>query len=135
MRMGRKPKLTDHQTCEAIKRCDHGRRRACRDWPQLQCVWLDDCAAESMTVMTSLGTRKMDIETWNQLFLWASVIFAILAALSTGFAIMTGNLVSKRDAAKIADSLVAICCCYQNFSYLRTELASCGGHLSRLLGG
>jgi hypothetical protein len=24
MRMGRKPKLTDHQKCEAIKRCDHG---------------------------------------------------------------------------------------------------------------
>jgi len=56
-----------------------------------------------MTVMTSVGTRKMDIETWNQLFLWASVIFAVLAALSTGLAIMTGNLVSKRDAAKIAE--------------------------------
>jgi hypothetical protein len=24
MRMGRKPKLTDHQRCEAINRCDHG---------------------------------------------------------------------------------------------------------------
>jgi hypothetical protein len=53
--------------------------------------------------MTSVGTRKMDIETWNQLFLWASVVFATLAALSTGLAIMTGNSISKRDAAKIVE--------------------------------
>jgi hypothetical protein len=49
-----------------------------------------------------MGTRKMEIDTWNQLFLWASVAFAILAAGATGGAIITGNIISKRDAAKIA---------------------------------
>jgi DNA invertase Pin-like site-specific DNA recombinase len=35
VRMGRKPKLTDHQEREAIKRRDHGEETLAEIWPQL----------------------------------------------------------------------------------------------------
>jgi len=53
--------------------------------------------------MKSLDISEIDIDTWNQLFLWASVIFAVLAAVSTGLAIITGNAISIRDTAKISE--------------------------------
>jgi DNA invertase Pin-like site-specific DNA recombinase len=43
VRMGRKPKLTDHQRREAIKRRDYGEETL--DWPQLPRVRLDDFEA------------------------------------------------------------------------------------------
>jgi hypothetical protein len=41
----------------------------------------------------------MSLEAWNDALLWASVVFAILAAISTGGAIITGRtLDAKKDA-------------------------------------
>jgi hypothetical protein len=56
-----------------------------------------------MMSMKSFDISEMDIDTWHQLFLWASVVFAVLAAVSTGLAIITGNAISNRDAAKISE--------------------------------
>jgi hypothetical protein len=47
VRLGRKPKLTEHQRKEAIKRRDHG--DACGDWPLLQRERLDDFEISKLT--------------------------------------------------------------------------------------
>jgi hypothetical protein len=45
---------------------------------------------------------QMALEAWKNLFLWASVIFAVLAALSTGAAIFTGRAIDQKKDAEIA---------------------------------
>ena len=60
VKMGRKPKLTDHQKREAIKRRDHGERNAGRDWPQLQRVRLDDFEALTMRKITVFYAWQSD---------------------------------------------------------------------------
>jgi DNA invertase Pin-like site-specific DNA recombinase len=47
VKMGRKPKLTDHHKREAIQRRSE-RGDACRDRPQLQRVRLDDFEVDAM---------------------------------------------------------------------------------------
>ncbi|MBO0733691.1 MAG: recombinase family protein [Methylocapsa sp.] len=44
--LGRKPTLTEHQKCEAIRRGDHG-EDACGNWPFLQRERLDDFTAHT----------------------------------------------------------------------------------------
>jgi hypothetical protein len=44
----------------------------------------------------------MALEAWNDLFLWTSVIFAVLAALSTGAAIFTGHAIDLKKDTEIA---------------------------------
>jgi hypothetical protein len=45
VKMGRKPKLTDHQKSRGDQAARQGRGDADGDWPQLQRVRLDDCEA------------------------------------------------------------------------------------------
>lgn len=44
----------------------------------------------------------MALATWNTFFLWASVVFAVLAAISTGVAIVTGRALDLQKDAQIA---------------------------------